>query len=85
LDLQKTLEETIHTIEELREHYSGPVTERDNMIGELMNDKTRMGKEISQQKAQIRILKEALNSIGFAHEDREEADSSRTKFYEINN
>jgi hypothetical protein len=38
------------------------------MIGELTNDKTRMGKEISRQKAQIRILKEALNNIGFAHE-----------------
>jgi hypothetical protein len=38
------------------------------MIGEFMNDKTKMGKELSQQKPQIRILKDALNSIGFAHE-----------------
>jgi hypothetical protein len=38
------------------------------MIGELTNDKTRMGKEISQQKAQIRILNEMLNNIGFTHE-----------------
>jgi hypothetical protein len=36
---------------ELREHYSASVIECYNMIGELMNDKTRMGKEISQQKA----------------------------------
>jgi hypothetical protein len=59
------------TIEELREHYLGSVTERDSMIGELMNVKTRMGKGISQQKTRIRILKEALNSIGFAHEHGE--------------
>jgi DNA segregation ATPase FtsK/SpoIIIE-like protein len=63
LDLRKS-----HTIEELRKHYSGSVTERDSMTGELMEDKTRIGNEISQQKAQIRILKEALNSIDFAHE-----------------
>jgi hypothetical protein len=41
------------------------------MIGELMNDKTRMSKEISQQKAQIQILNEALNNIGFAHKHGE--------------
>jgi hypothetical protein len=47
------------------------MTECDSRIGELMNDKMRMAKEISQQKAQRQILKEALNSIGFAHEHEE--------------
>jgi hypothetical protein len=41
LDLQKTLEEISHMIEELREHYSGSVTKRNSMIGQLMNDKLR--------------------------------------------
>jgi hypothetical protein len=38
------------------------------MISQLMNDKTRIGKENSQQKARIRIPKEAPNNINFAHE-----------------
>jgi ferritin-like metal-binding protein YciE len=69
--LQKTLEETSHAIEQLREHFSGSVTERGSMITEHINNKTRMGKKISQRKAQTQILKEALNSIGFAREHGE--------------